>query len=366
MDQKLRALKRDFHQSIPTHFSERDRERILLNIQNQNKNRGLFPKTITVFAFLTTVLLILILFSKEGLNLFEANQGGSPGGLSKGNLTGKEMLDIDWESNDEEVYKTKLSKKIRVTFNYHLVSPGETYDLFTVTKVEEREGRKIVSFESDEIIYLDGNLIYQDEWLFQFNESLHGLSRIPIEINDLGNSVQFKVEDEIHIMGEYVGFSKEKFFPQISLRTKQIDYIFSEEGSEILIHIFNGDEEPELYTTPLEIDQKIIDIYNDYRHQQDQSLLKDFEPIDLLKFYLHSATEKDEATLRTLFSNSSTEDLYALSTIFSKVDQFLLVENIETGIISVYFDYEPFVDLIIARNGDGIWKMYHFIHDEDS
>lgn len=368
LDQKLRNLKNEFNRSVPTSFSEWDKQEIYDKVQNpnQNKSRGLIPKTITVFAFLATALFIIFIFSKDSFSLFESNQGGGPGGLSKGTPIREDSHDEEQASDTTEEYKTELSRKVHVTFNYHLVSAGDEYDLFTVTKVEENEGKKIVTFESDELIYLEGNLIFEDEWLFQFDEYLYGLSRVPIEMNDVGSSVQFKVEDDIDIMGGYVGFSKEKFFPQISLRTKRIDYIFSGEESEILVHVFNTSEEAELYTTPLEIDKEIREIYNEYRHSHDESLLKDFEPIDILKLYLHSASNQDEETVKTLFGNNSTEDLYAIANVFSEIDQFLLVESIETERISVLLDYEPFVDLTIAKNEHGIWKMYHFVYDKSS
>lgn len=366
MDKKLKELKQDFNQSIPSSFTDKDRERVFEKIHNPKKEKGygLIPKTITGFAILATTILLVFIYSNEASSPLPQNQGGTSG--VGGNLT-DDFFSEEGEETVGEDYRTKLVERSYFIFNYHLVSVGDQFDSFTVTNIEENEKGKVISFESEELISLAGDLIYRDEWLFQFDEYSSGLNYLPIEVNDLGNFVQFKLVDESNFFKALYDFTEEEIPPPITLTTEKIDYIISKSGSEVIIYYSDDEIRADLYTTPLEIEEKLIEVYDDYRKGHDQSLLVDLEAIDLIKLYLYGSALKDEETVKTFFSQTPEQNLYELAEILDHVGKMLFIEYLQTdNIVDVSLNYDVPVKLILIKNEQDVWQINFSIFEDSA
>lgn len=390
LERKLQGMKDEFKRAIPTSFTEADKQRVYEKLYEQrtiSKNYWL-SKALTFFAFIGAALFIIFIFAQDDFELFPSNETTNGDAFTnmanreesapEGNLTEKSGVNYDF--GDHSTFP------FYAPFNHEQIKIGDVVGNFTITDIVEAEvdgkEEKRIVFESDEIIHMFGDIHKEEKYLFQFddqdmlrwyeqrkfpfNQNPESLPITPIEIKDQSSSVQYVLESEVIVQGFFDRFSDDEIFPDVAITTKRLDYILGEGQSTIIINIHSPFYNVEMYTNTIEVDDYLIEIYEQYRESLDERLLMDFtSSYDFIKFYVYAAAERDEQVVKSLFRDDPEEELYVLFETIASSERFIILESKDEGQTFhvhalLVFDTHPVSEIHLFKDDQGIWRILDY------
>lgn len=366
MDYKLQKLKKEFNESIPTRFTERDKRKIFNKIhpEKNETSEGIFPKTIAVFTLLATSLAFIFTFGHSDIKIIPSLKNHSTLNVISNNDDNQEASMENTEGAELEDYKTEITQKDFRIFNAHLIAVGDSYGKFTVTNISEEEGEKIISFKSENPVNVYGDIIFDGEWLFTFNENKHTLTEIPFETNDVNTLLLFKLRNEEEITAYYTQFKEEQVFPNENIGIDKIDYVIGKEESYIILDLHDLGADIEMHTNSLRIDQDTVNLYEQYRVSYDDQLLSDIEAFDVFSLYLHSSVEGDEETANHLLALDEDQLASEIPDLVHSSERFLTL--IDRQSFRFMFDEDTSIDILLKKDKDDIWRIYLYKRGENT
>ncbi len=303
MDEKLQELKQTFEQSVPTSFTEMDKQRVLHTIQNKKS----FPSSSILPKVLTTVTVALFFFfgffivsNQQNSNELANQSSPNPNETEDGLV---EMVGHFFTPDKEKADQYLL-------FNPDTVQKGDSFGFMEVTNVSRNENSSLaITFEGKTnlvgTIYDNGYPVFVPD-----NESAYN---IPISTADLEKNIRIRFDHSEKIAEKYgmnVGTLIPERTPPIEneeITVLKIKYYSSEHGTFIDLEIadLNVDEweyyPSQTYTTKIELSGELLAIYQHYAATQDESLLKDLKPFDVFRLYQHALSIGDVETEYALF-----------------------------------------------------------------
>lgn len=217
-----------------------------------------------------------------------------------------EVEDQQISSNSETLLNNNVSY---TTFNHDTIDAGDIVGDFEVTDVHKDNGSTFITFVLDEknpsgytsSFPLNGDIIRSDEWLFRVDERMAGMEHFPIEMSDVGKSVQFKLMDEETVQAMYTHFNDEEILEGYVVDIAKVEYMFSETNSTITLYVDLRGSDIQSYETTIELNDQLNAIYENYNQSHNDQLLSGLEPFDVFRLYMHATANEDHQTAYALY-----------------------------------------------------------------
>lgn len=365
LDKKLRELKKRFENEIPVSFTDRDRQKVLVNInQKKEKSGGRINHFLPVIITAVMITTLLFIFNHQ-FNFIEL--GFSNGSEDDDSVRSNILLE-NVVSEDGEEYKFEqipwFSTKQKLIDSGHI--PSDIDDLVTIKSGSD--GEDIIlndhimfndpQFEASVIYKFQHGLFIGGEYIVVAKDdddlvrigtdlrnkvsehlpdpiegTLDGLSEDTIREIRHGNSQGaswWKGDNNIDHSSFEIGISKTadgEGIIRLSVRPPKLPEELEKELIEkgYLSPNEEGFTDAEeniheiTHETTIELSDELLEIYSQYEFSLDDLLLKDLGPIDIFKLYHHANQVDNQDVVYALFNQDGTYDIPDKETYFDDI-----------------------------------------------